>query len=72
MSEPFAAQDALLFFEKNPAAFALFMPIDQYRETFDLADDAFSGYFSDQEITDIDDVYIYTTITEEDLTKVSR
>lgn len=55
-----------------PAALALFMPIDQYRETFDLADDAFSGYFSDQEITDIDDAYIYTTITEEDLTKVSR
>ena len=32
----------------------------------------FNGYFSDNEITDIDEAYIATTITEDDLTKTSR
>ena len=32
----------------------------------------FTGYLSDEEITDIDDKYIESCITEEDLTKLSR
>lgn len=34
--------------------------------------DSFSGYFSDSEITDIDEKYIGSTIDVEDLTKISR
>ncbi|MBP3703716.1 MAG: ABC transporter permease [Lachnospiraceae bacterium] len=32
----------------------------------------FTGYFSDEEITDIDEKYIASCITEEDMTKISR
>ncbi len=34
--------------------------------------DYFTGYFSDEEITDIKEEYIQTCMTEEDLTKISR
>lgn len=49
---------------------AVFMPIDQYREVFDLDDDAFSGFFSDAKITDIDSDMIASTITKRDITKM--
>lgn len=49
---------------------AVFMPIDQYREVFDLDDDAFSGFFSDSKITDIDSNMIASTITKRDITKM--
>lgn len=51
-----------------PATMAVFMPIDRFNEVFDMDDDYFSGYFSDKKITDIDEEYIATTITEQDLT----
>lgn len=49
---------------------AVFMPIAQYREVFDLDDDAFSGFFSDAKITDIDSNMIASTITKRDITKM--
>ena len=49
---------------------AVFMPIDQYRKVFDLDDDAFSGFFSDAKITDIDSDMIASTITKRDITKM--
>ena len=49
---------------------AVFMPIDQYRKVFDLDDDAFSGFFSDSKITDIDSDMIASTITKRDITKM--
>lgn len=49
---------------------AVFMPIDQYREVFDLDDDAFSGFFSDAKLTDIDSNMIASTITKRDITKM--
>lgn len=49
---------------------AVFMPIDQYREVFDLDDDAFSGFFSDSKLTDIDSNMIASTITKRDITKM--
>ena len=55
-----------------PAAVAIFMPEEEYRDVFDKEEDYFNGYFSDKKITDIEDAYIMTTITEDDLTKVSR
>lgn len=51
-----------------PATMAVFMPIEQFNETFDMDKDYFSGYFSDEKITDIDEEYIASTITEQDLT----
>ena len=50
-----------------PATLAIFMDIEQFRKTFDLEDDYYSGYFSDEELTDIDDSDIATVITEKDL-----
>ena len=49
---------------------AIFMPIDNYRDTFDLKKEAFSGYLSDSRITDIDHDWIATVITKEDITKM--
>lgn len=51
---------------------SLFMSQEKLNRTFDLEDDYFSGYFSDTEITDIDEEYIASVIDEEDLTKISR
>ena len=53
------------------AALSIFMNIDEYRQTFDEKEDYFTGYFSNQEISDIDSKDIATVITESDLTKVS-
>ena len=53
------------------AALAVFMNIDEYRQTFGEKEDYFTGYFSNQKITDIDEKYIAAVITESDLTKVS-
>lgn len=55
-----------------PAGLAVFMDETYYREVFDKDSDYFSGYFSDKEITDIDDLYIATEITVDDMTKTSR
>lgn len=53
------------------ASLVVFMPIDQFRTTFGLTADSFSGYLSDKELTDIDEEGIATCITEKDLTVVA-
>ena len=50
----------------------VFMPIDRFRETFDKDDDYFTGFMADEEIKGIDDTYIATTITKDDVLKISR
>lgn len=55
-----------------PATIAVFMDKEFFNETFEYEADYFNAYFSDEEITDIDDMYIATKITEDDLTKTSR
>ena len=55
-----------------PASLTVFMPISSYRKTFGEKEDYFNGYFSREKITDLDEDLIATTITEDDLTKVSR
>lgn len=55
-----------------PAGMAVFMWQDTFNTTFENDADYFNGYFSDTEIDDIDEVYIATKITEDDLTKTSR
>ena len=51
---------------------AVFLPINNYREIFDEDVDFFSGFMADEEIKGIDDEYIATTITEDDVLKISR
>lgn len=53
-------------------ALAVFMDQETLNRTFDLGDGYFSGYFSDTEITDIDQKYIGSVIDLEALTKISR
>lgn len=55
-----------------PASVAIFMNIDDFNEKFNYSEDNFSGYFSNEEIIDIEEGCIASIITEEDLTKVSR
>ena len=55
-----------------PSTLAVFMKQSDFNETFDQDSDYFNGYFSDQKIKDIDDDYIATVITQDDLTKTSR
>ena len=50
---------------------AVFMDNTGFNETFDKKDDEFSGYFSKNEITDIDEQDIATVITVEDISKVT-
>lgn len=55
-----------------PAIIAVFMDIDDLNKTFDHEDGYFNAYFSNKEITDIEEKYIATRITETELTKTSR
>lgn len=55
-----------------PASLAIFISDGYFREVFEKEDDYFNGYFSNKELTEIDEKYISSCITEEDLTKVSR
>ncbi|MCR5523601.1 MAG: hypothetical protein K6F64_08220 [Clostridia bacterium] len=52
------------------ASLAVFMPRDDYLEMFDKSGDYFTGYFSNSELTDIDEDDIYTTIRLQDATKI--
>lgn len=54
-----------------PSSFAIFMSDAVFKNVFDKSDDYYSGYFSDN-ILDIDEKYVATQITLDDLTKVSR
>lgn len=55
-----------------PGALSVFMSTGEFREIFGKSDDYFNGYFTKEEITDLDEDLIATTITEDDLTKISR
>lgn len=55
-----------------PAALAVFISRREFNKKFDHEEDYFTGYLSGKELDDIEDVYISTVITEDDLTKLSR
>lgn len=55
-----------------PPAVCIFMENSTFCKTFDVEEGYFSGYFSNEELTDIDEAYVFQTITEDDLTKMSR
>lgn len=54
-----------------PSSFAIYMSDAAFKNVFDKSEDYYSGYFSDN-ILDIDEKYVATQITLDDLTKVSR
>jgi len=54
-----------------PSSFAIFMSDAAFKNVFDKLEDYYSGYFSDN-ILDINEKYVATQITLDDLTKVSR
>lgn len=54
-----------------PSLFAIFMSDDYFKDIFDKAEDYYSGYLSSEKL-DIDEKYVATEITLDDLTKVSR
>ena len=55
-----------------PGSMALYMSKAYFNEVFNCQDEYFNGYFSNKKITDLKDDYIASTITQDDLTKVSR
>lgn len=55
-----------------PGALSVFMSMGEFRETFGKSEDYFNGYFTEEKITDLDEELIAATITEDDLTKISR
>ncbi len=50
---------------------AVFLPMDNYADIFELKEGEFTGYLSDTEITDIDEDSIATVITVSDFTKMA-
>ena len=50
----------------------IFMSDEDLRRIFDMPESFFAGYFSNEEITDIDEKYIGTVVDYDSLTKVSR
>ena len=50
------------------ATLCVFLSLDHYVETFDLEEDYYNGYLSNEEIPDLDERDIATIITPEDLT----
>jgi len=54
-----------------PTGFAIFMPIEDFNEKFDMSSNYYNGYFSDNEITDISEKYIAKKITASDMTAIS-
>ena len=57
---------------ENISGLAIFMDIDGFNETFGYPDGFFNGFLSQNEIKDINADHIAMTITEDDITKVSR
>lgn len=54
-----------------PAALAVFVTEDDFREIFDKDEDYFTGYFSNDKLTDIEN-HVVSEITKDDMIKVSR
>lgn len=52
------------------AALTVFVNIDDFRKSFDKEADYYNGYFSNEELTDLDEKKIATVVTVKDLTKI--
>ena len=59
--------------DKNITVTSPLLPnLDEFNETFGYPKGSYNGFLSDTEITDIEEKYIAMSITEEDITKISR
>ncbi len=56
----------------NPTTIAVYMDKAFFNETFDNDEDYFNGYLSDEKLDDIDEMYVATIITEDDMNKMGR
>ncbi len=56
----------------QPGIIAIFMPNDNFNKVFDYDSDHFSGFLSNNEITDIDEDYILSVITVDDILKMAK
>lgn len=54
-----------------PSTLCIFMGINDFRKIFNQDDDYYTGYFCNQKITDIDDIYIASIIGKSDLTSTA-
>ena len=50
---------------------AVFMPNDNFIRIFNMKEGSFTGYFSNEEITDIEEKYFATVIDKDDIVKVT-
>lgn len=55
-----------------PIGLTIFMNKKDFCKEFNVKDNEFTGYFSNKKIKDIDQEYIYSVITQDDLTKMAR
>ncbi len=55
-----------------PGSLSVFMSQERFQRTFDKQEDYYNGYFSDSEITDVNDDYVESVIDEGELTKLTR
>lgn len=55
-----------------PTIISVFMKQDYFNEVFGNEDGYYNGYLSDEELSDIDEMFIGAKITEDDLTKLAR
>ncbi len=55
-----------------PAGIAVFMDAAAFNEVFEFEEGYYNGYFSDEEIKDVDERLIASKITIDDMTKTSR
>ncbi len=51
---------------------AVFMPIDSFSQTFELKENQFSGFLSNEKLDDIDEDNVAAIITIEDITKMAN
>ncbi len=75
LKEPYGEEEYTFLVKgiyEYPAMLAVFMSQEQYNAYFGTTQGYFNGYFSNEELEDIDDAYIMSRITEDDLTKLAR
>ncbi len=58
--------------KEYPAALSIFMSEEQFCDTFEKEEGYFNGYFSNEKLSELDESYIASCVTEDDLTKISR
>lgn len=55
-----------------PSSIAIFADLDYFNDIFENESGYYNGYFSNEKLDDIDEMYVATTITADDMTKSAR